>query len=387
MLYSCSFLSDPWGLIDSRGKWLVQQCVLPSTQTTYKTGWRRWLRYASEMCIDPYLVSPPPDWFTSRRTYSYPIAAVLNYMFQLFFIDKLTAATIGVYMSALKYHFNCDNLDTEWFQSFAITKARSALFVLCRQRKAEREIGKLPFSLDLIELFGRMFPQQQYRNQGIYTAMRLAHLLMLRISEYTITKANHFIRGKDVIFCLDNGSHVISSNVSHQSVNQITGVLIDVRSAKNDTTGSGHRFYFAVNTSNSSQCICSLLLNWALIAFPSPLHPFFSYRSMWRLSRRDMSKALKAVAVRARFDPSRISPHSLRYGGASALAAANMPSYVIQQLGRWKSLAFLNYIHLSEGLLASAQSVLSDPSVFTRIDIQKFHPGCDLSLQSVSTST
>jgi len=99
---------------------------------------------------------------------------------------------------------------------------------------------------------------------------------------------------------------------------------------------------------------------------------------MWRLSRHDMSKALKAVAVRARLDPSRISPHSLRYGGASALAAANRPSYLIQQLGRWKSLAFLHYIHLSEGLLAAAQSVLSDPSVFTLADIQKFHPGCDL---------
>jgi capsule polysaccharide export protein KpsC/LpsZ len=94
------------------------------------------------MHIDPYLLSPPLDWFTSRRTYSFPIAAVLNYMFQLFFIDKLTASTIGVYLSALKYHFNCENFDTEWFKTFAITKARSALSVLCRQRKAEREVGK-----------------------------------------------------------------------------------------------------------------------------------------------------------------------------------------------------------------------------------------------------
>jgi integrase len=330
------------------------------------------------MHIDPYLISPPPDWFTSRRTYSFPIAAVLNYMFQLFFIDKLTASTIGVYLSALKYHFNCENFDTEWFQTFAITKARSALSVLCRQRKAEREIGKLPFSLDLIELYRQMFPQQLFRHRGTYTAMRLAHLLMLRISEYTITKANHFIRGRDIIFCLDDGSYLISSHVSHQMVHRITGVLIDVRSAKNDKSGAGHRFFFAVNATNRSQCICSLLLDWALIALPSPVQPFFSYRSMWRLSRHDMSKALKAVAVRARLDPSRISPHSLRYGGASALAAANRPSYLIQQLGRWKSLAFLHYIHLSEGLLAAAQTVLSDPSVFTLADIQKFHPGCDL---------
>lgn len=299
-------------------------------------------------------------------------------MFQLFFIDKLAAATIGVYLAALKYHFNCDNCDTEWFTTFAITKARSALSTMCRQRKAEREVGKLPFSLDLIELFKEKFPSQLFKNRAIYTAMRLAHLLMLRVSEYTITKANHFIRGQDISFCLDDDSHVASPQVSYSLASRISGVLIDVRSAKNDKYGAGHRFYFARNPTNSSQCICTVLLEWALIALPTMTQPFFSYRSMWRLSRRDMSGALKAVAVLARLDPSRVSPHSLRYGGASALAAANTPSYLIQQLGRWKSLAFLHYIHLSEGLLATAQAVLSDPRAFTVADIQRFHPGCKL---------
>jgi integrase len=326
----------------------------------------------------PFPHFPPPEWFASRRTYSFPIAAVLNFMFQLFFIDKLAAATISVYLAALKYHLNCDNCDTEWFTTFAITKARSALATMCRQRKAEREIGKLPFSLDLIELYKVKYPPQVYKNRAIYTAMRLAHLLMLRISEYTITRANHFIRGQDISFCLDDGSYVASPHVSYPKASRITGVLIDVRSAKNDKHGAGHRFYFAREAATSSQCICTVLLEWALIAFPTMAQPFFSYRSRWRLSRQDMSEALKAVAILVHLDPSRVSPHSLRYGGASALAAANTPSYLIQQLGRWKSLAFLHYIHLSEGLLATAQAVLSDPRAFTVADIQRFHPGCKL---------
>jgi integrase len=378
-LYFLSFIVvDPWAVIDLRGKWLVQQCVLESTQKTYRTGWRRWLRYCSEMHIDPFLISPPIEWFASRRTYSFPIAATLNYMFQLFFIDKLAASTIGVYLAALKYHFNCDNCDTEWFKTFAITKARSALSTMCRQRKAEREVGKLPFSLDLVELYKVKYPPQLYKNRAIYTAMRLAHLLMLRVSEYTITKANHFIRGQDITFCLEDGSYVTSPHVSYPVSTRITGVLIDVRSAKNDKYGAGHRFYFARDTTVGSQCICTVLLDWALIAMPTMTQPFFCYRSMWRLCRKDMAEALKAVAVLAHLDPSRVSPHSLRYGGASALAAANTPSYLIQQLGRWKSLAFLHYIHLSEGLLATAQAVLSDPLAFTVADIQRFHPGCRL---------
>jgi hypothetical protein len=106
--------------------------------------------------------------------------------------------------------------------------------------------------------------------------------------------------------------------------------------------------------------------------------PFFCYRSMWRLCRKDMAVALKAVAILAHLDPSRVSSHFLHYGGASALVAANTPSYLIQQLGRWKSLAFLHYIHLSEGLLTTAPIVLSDPLAFTVADIQRFHPGCRL---------
>jgi hypothetical protein len=90
--------------------------------------------------------------------------------------------------------------------------------------------------------------------------MRLVHLLMLRVSEYTITKANHFIRGQHITFCLDDGSYVTSPNVSYHVSPRVTGVLIDVRSAKNDKYGAGHRFYFARNTVFSSQCISTVLL-------------------------------------------------------------------------------------------------------------------------------
>jgi integrase len=369
---------DPWGIACARGKWLVGQCVLPSTQTTYSVGWRRWLRYSSEMTIDPYLDNPPSDWFQSRRIYSFPVASVLNFMFQLFFVDKLAASTIGVYLSAMKYRFNCENCDTEWFGTFAITKARSALTILCRQRKAASEIGRLPFSLDLIEVYRKHNLQHLYRPRAIYTAMRLAHLLMLRISEYTIQKGKHFIRSQDVTFTLANGTYVTSSHVTSEIDTQVTGVLINIRSAKNDSHGAGHRFYFARNPSDPSRCICSCLFEWAVMATPAEHHPFFSYRSKWRLSRQEMSAALKGVASQVNLHPDRISPHSLRYGGASALAAANMPSYLIQQLGRWKSLAFLQYIHISDSLLASAQSVLANPSVFTLRDIQHLHPGCKL---------
>ena len=42
-------------------------------------------------------------------------------------------------------------------------------------------------------------------------------------------------------------------------------------------------------------------------------------------------------------DPRRVSSHSLRIGGATAMAAAGMSEYEIKQMGGWKSDVFLDY--------------------------------------------
>ena len=50
-------------------------------------------------------------------------------------------------------------------------------------------------------------------------------------------------------------------------------------------------------------------------------------------------QAIKRIAVKMGLDSSLFSTHSFRIRGASLLAAANVPDYVIQRIGRWKSLA------------------------------------------------
>ena len=49
----------------------------------------------------------------------------------------------------------------------------------------------------------------------------------------------------------------------------------------------------------------------------------------------DVSKLIKACVMCAGMDPSRYSPHSLRYGGATMLAAAGYPVYLIEYHGGW----------------------------------------------------
>ena len=74
---------------------------------------------------------------------------------------------------------------------------------------------------------------------------------------------------------------------------------------------------------------------------------FFVYDSSVRLSYHTFTKNIKMTTTRLGFNHEFFSTHSLRIGGASALAAAGVPDYIIQTMGRWKSLAFLMYIRLA----------------------------------------
>ena len=67
--------------------------------------------------------------------------------------------------------------------------------------------------------------------------------------------------------------------------------------------------------------------------------------------------------------PQLFHPHSLRIGGASAMAAAGLPDYLIQKMGRWKSLAFLMYIRLSKNAFDRAVAVLTDPHGLCAADV------------------
>ena len=124
--------------------------------------------------------------------------------------------------------------------------------------------------------------------------------------------------------------------------------------------------------------LVEILFDWALGAGLSPNDPFLSYRKMWVLSYSTFQKAIKSVASSLGLDHTRYSTHSLRIGGASVMAAAGLPDYVIQLIGRWKSLAFLTYIRSNLSMFTKALSVLSNPDLFTISHLMSVNSGSKL---------
>ena len=80
----------------------------------------------------------------------------------------------------------------------------------------------------------------------------------------------------------------------------------------------------------------------------------------------------------AGLEPARLSTHSCCIVDATLLAAALHLNHYIQSAGRWKSLAFLDYIRWAVSSMNSALVSLVNPTVFTNNDMIRLNPGANL---------
>ena len=163
------------------------------------------------------------------------------------------------------------------------------------------------------------------------------------------------------------------------SIDTLHEIFVDVLSAKNDAYGAGHRLAFLRVRQESRPAgqpfdLAEDMWAYSVWACPRKEAAFFVYQGSTRLSYDTLSKHIKAAAVRLGLNPKFFSTHSLRIGGASALAAAGVPDYIIQTMGRWKSLAFLLYIRLASSAYNAALASMCDSATLSVSDLRRITP-------------
>lgn len=330
------------------------------------------------MKIDSYLQRRAPDFVPANRFFTYEVAVTHAYMLWAFNDRKLTASTIETYLSGAAFHLKCANVNCDFFHSFPVARAKCAFNIQCRQRVAISERGSLPISMEMVVRYVTLYDQDIARRQAIYGALLIAFSLLLRISEYIkVSYSNHHLLAKSVSYRVGD-KDIASTDIKEEDRQLLQGVTMIIQSGKSDQDGAGHVYYFPLGEQiPTHQCLCTVLFNWSLRAHSNPTDPFFSYRRphcYWHLNSSDISEAVKALATDFGFTKLyRFSSHSLRYGGASTLAAAGLPDAWIQTFGRWKSLAFLQYIKLSNRIFTRVQSTMSNLSMFQLQDIMRLH--------------
>ena len=72
----------------------------------------------------------------------------------------------------------------------------------------------------------------------------------------------------------------------------------------------------------------------------------------WQLASVVLQGALQTIAASLGEDAQAYTPHSLRFGGASAMWAGGSDSYVLRSWGRWNSNEFFGLpVDLQEGII------------------------------------
>ena len=168
---------------------------------------------------------------------------------------------------------------------------------------------------------------------------------------------------------LRSGEFVVSSkHTTPLLLRQITinddHMVIKLEQSKTDPFRKGVSLHIGAN--GSATCPVKLwksmlLMRRAVTAKrPQPHEPAFMLSNGKPLDKSLLVSTLKSWCSSLGIDCSKYNGHSFRIGGATSLAAANVPDSVIQTLGRWKSDCFKLYVRLPQHELHAYSGIMVD---------------------------
>ena len=345
--------------------------VQATSTATYRTGWNHYLRFCDSLDIDPNLLKVKED-FPTNPNFSYSTNVLLCFQQSLALFQQLKPETISNYMSGVKFFFNSLFIPTEGFENDVFRRVRQNLQIDYRRVYGlKREKKRLPFTLDMILESRKIISIHNARDHLAFNAMLIGFFLLLRSSELVPTNAKHHLLSQHVTFSFKKNNFV-QDIPSHEvqpfkDYGALLGVSILIRSQKNDQEGDGMKYHFKKEeiTSTYNIDLSTELLKCAMKHQPSYDHPFLSDSvERVQLSYDHYQQMCKRVAKFCDFDPDLFGTHSVRIGGASTLAAAEVPNHYIQKMGGWRSTTFLDYIRTSLQIVNNSKLLLANKSIF-----------------------
>ena len=377
-----------WNRLQENWQILASNCVSMNSRVTYHTAWKHWDNFCGRIKAPVSLNIPFPGWRPESSIHPYEVTMIVSFIayLQSKITPKLKPGTVDNYVSGLRHCLTQYGVNETVFKVQVIRQCRAALNIQHRIENPENEENTLPFLVEWFPVLRRLVSLVDEKSFMLVVACELAFVCLMRYSEVILTAEDHFLRACDVKFCMVDAQSglefwIVPGQAYLYSSDLLKGCSIRIRSAKNDQGGRGYKYYFERDVTLSSTAAFDLVFDMFSLAQatrPEGEEAFFSRKErsgVYRLPYYRLNDMVKKVAVEMGQDPERYSSHSLRIGGATVLAAANFPDYVIQNMGRWKSLAFLHYLHWAPSMMRSAMKVLVDTSVFTLRDLQNMNAG------------
>ena len=373
----------------SNAMFIATRCVAPGSHESYSVGYRRWLLFCRCGGLDPTLKTVSPQQtalVTTAPGGDVKLAAMVAFLG--FLVDDLglDPSSASNYLSGVRHHFKITFLNIEVFSDPVISQVKHGYELDWRASHGlVSEKKRLPFLISMVEvMYKNVLNPADYKDSCTGLAVKLGFVQLNRASELVPAKNGlnaHYIRANDVSFHHKHPEtgqvHTFLPNEARDFlIENVCAVTINLRSNKADQSGDGNKCHWEVRPVDRTClfCIASDCFRWAQQAYPAGEQPFLSYRNIWNLSYDKYNDTIKKTAFMCGFDPSRFGTHSVRIGGATALAANNHSNHYIMRAGRWKSLAFLEYIFWAKDEMKRALDTLVNPAIFTIQDLLALNP-------------
>lgn len=288
--------------------------VASSTRRTYQSGLNAFANFCARFNILPL-----------------PASSLTLQYFCAYVSQHISYKTLKVYLSAIRLlHIEHDLPDPT---------DDSLLELVCRgirRQQGDNKRPRLPITINILRTLKNQLRVSQYsplEQRMLWASFTLAFYGFLRISEYTN------LQWSDV---------TVSGNE----------ISIKLRQSKTDPFRRGHSI--SIHASDSSTCpLRAFKLYSALITNKLPSSPVFSAGQFSPLSRTKLNTVLRNLLQQAGVNQSCYASHSFRIGAATTAAAAGLPSWLIQKLGRWTSNTYASYIHCTTITTPSIPQILS----------------------------
>ena len=288
----------------------LSNALASTTSATYRTGWSSYSNFCTAFNLARFPVTE----------------SNLVYYFTSLANRLISFRTMKVYLAAIVYFakihgftFKHETMHRLHYLLVGIRRVQGA-----RLTRARRPPITIPLLHSLHSFLAARCCIHDARM--LWSACTAAFFGLLRVSEYTSPTGSTL-----------GQSTLLRSHVTVAA--DYSSATIHLPISKTDQFGRGASVQlFALP---SILCPVSALVHYmsARSAAPGPL---FLFSDGSYLTRSHMVGLLRSVFPAQ----AHTNTHSFRIGGASALASAGVPDYIIQIMGRWSSDSFLRYISI-----------------------------------------
>ncbi len=310
--------------------------LAPSTKRTYKAAQDRYLKFCRDGRFRPIPVSQSVlcafvSWLASK--------------------DKLKHSSLKVYLSGVR-HLQIVNGLPDPFAGVAFPQLDQVMKGI-KRHEAEKGVGKkqrLPISPTILNKLWGVWSEhgENYNTRMIWAACCLCFFAFLRAGEMTVPSDTEY----------DETVHLGIKDVAVDDANHPSILQIRIKQSKTDPFRQGINLY--VGKTGSHICPVASMMNYLQARGMGTSGPLFRFSDGRVLTRKRFVDAVRDGLKKAGVDERSYSGHSFRIGAATTAAKKGIEDAIIKTLGRWESLAYLEYIKVPRSQLAGISSRLID---------------------------